>query len=158
MRRGRRPAPWILAGARLGLATALGLALADPTVAVAAPDFVVIVHPSVTGKTIRRSDLAAVYLRKATRWGAGVTAVPVDQSGTSAVRKAFSEAVLGMSVATVVQYWQSQAFATKPLRPPLVKNSDAEIVAFVARNEGAVGYVSSAAALTPEVKAISLTD
>ena len=37
------------------------------------------------------------------RWGGGGgNAVPVDQSGTSAVRQAFSQAVLGMPVATVV--------------------------------------------------------
>ena len=115
-------------------------------------------HPSVAGNTIRRADLAAVYLRKATRWGAGVTAVPVDQSGMSAVRKAFSEAVLGMTVETVVQYWQSQMFATKRLLPPLVKNSDAEVVAFVAKTEGAVGYVSKTALLSPEVRTITVVD
>ena len=76
-------------------------------------------------------------------------AVPVDQSGTSAVRKAFSEAVLGMPVATAVQYWQKQMFRTNPLRPPAVKGSDAEVIAFVAKTEGAVGYVSKAAALPP---------
>ena len=63
--------------------------------------------------------------------GGGATAVPVDQSGTSPVRNAFSQAVLGMPVATAVQYWQKQMFAANPLRPPAVKGSDAEVIAFV---------------------------
>jgi hypothetical protein len=53
----------------------------------AAADFVVIVNPSVAGAQVRRSDLAAVFLRTAMRWGGGEPAVPVDQSGTSAVRR-----------------------------------------------------------------------
>jgi hypothetical protein len=140
---------------RGSLAVALVLAAAAPSPA--ADEFVVIVHPSVAGTNARRSDLAAVFL-KAARWGTGAPAAPVDQSGTSAVRNAFSQAVLGMPVATVVQYWQKQMFETKPLRPPAVKGSDAEVIAFVAKTEGAVGYVSKAATLPAGVKAIAVTE
>jgi ABC-type phosphate transport system substrate-binding protein len=140
------------------LAVAFTLALAAPALSTAADDFVVIVHPSVSGATIRRSDLAAVFLRKAARWGSGGVAIPVDQSGTSAVRRSFSEAVLGMPVATAVQYWQKQMFEAKPLRPPGVKSSDAEVIAFVATTEGAVGYVSKAATRLPGVKAVAVID
>lgn len=138
---------------------AVCLALAAPAVLVAAADdFVVIVHPSVAGTNIRRPDLAAVFLKKAARWGTGSLAVPVDQSGTSPVRKSFSEAVLGMPVAAAVQYWQKQMFEMNPLRPPAVKGSDAEVIAFVAKTEGAVGYVSKATALPSDVKAIAVSD
>jgi ABC-type phosphate transport system substrate-binding protein len=136
----------------------LALTLAAPSLAPAEGDFVVIVNPSVAGASMHRSDLAAVFLRKAVRWGSGRMAVPVDQSGTSAVRKAFSEAVLGMPVAAVVQYWQKQMLAGRPLLPPIVKGSDVEMIAFVAKTEGAVGYVSKAAALPPEVKALAIID
>ena len=139
-----------------GLAIAVLLALPAPSPG--ADDFVVIVNPSVAGVSVRRADLGAVFLRTAGRWGGGATAVPVDQSGTSPVRNAFSQAVLGMPVATAVQYWQKQMFAANPLRPPAVKGSDAEVIAFVAKTEGAVGYVSKAAALPPEVKAVALID
>jgi ABC-type phosphate transport system substrate-binding protein len=141
---------------RAGLCVALVLAVAAPLAAAA--DFVVIVHPSVAGAQMRRSDLAAVFLRQATRWGGGKPAVPVDQSGTSAVRKAFSDSVLGMPAAAAVQYWQKQMFAGNPLRPPAVKGSDAEVIAFVSQTEGAVGYVSKAAALPPEVRAVAVID
>jgi len=138
------------------LATALVIGGAVPSPA--ADDFVVIVNPSVVGVNVRRADLAAVFLRKALRWGGGATAVPVDQSGTSAVRKAFSDSVLGMPVATALQYWQKQMFGMNPLRPPAVKGSDAEVIAFVEKTEGAVGYVSRAATLPPGVKAIAVID
>ena len=140
------------------LVSALVLSLAVPALAVAADDFVVIVHPSVTGASIRRPDLAAVFLKKAARWGSGGSAIPVDQSGTSPVRESFSKAVLGMPVAAAVQYWQKQMFETKPLRPPVVRGSDAEVIAFVAKTEGAVGYVSKTATLPPVVRTIAVID
>jgi ABC-type phosphate transport system substrate-binding protein len=141
---------------RGGLVVALALAL--PVLSSAADDFVVIVHPSVAGTSMRRADLAAVFLKKAIRWGNGAHAMPVDQSGASAVRKTFSDSVLGMPVATAVQYWQKQMLAGNPLAPPAVKGSDAEVIAFVEKTEGAVGYVSKATALPAGVKAIALID
>ncbi len=141
---------------RAGLCVALVLAVATPLAAAA--DFVVIVHPSVAGARMRRSDLAAVFLRKATQWGGGKPAVPVDQSATSAVRGAFSDSVLGMPAPAAVQYWQKQMFAGNRVRPPAVKGSDAEVIAFVSQTEGAVGYVSKAAALPPEVRAVAVVD
>jgi ABC-type phosphate transport system substrate-binding protein len=138
---------------------ALGILLAISVSPVpAADDFVVIAHQSVLGTSVHRSDLAGVFLRKVPRWGDRTAAVPVDQSATSAVRKAFSESVLRMPVSTVLQYWQKQMFATPPLRPPAVKGSDAEVMAFVASTPGAVGYVSAGAALTDAVKAVAVTD
>ncbi|HYN05571.1 MAG TPA: hypothetical protein VE359_24205 [Vicinamibacteria bacterium] len=140
-----------------GLAIAVLLALPAPSPG--ADDFVVIVNLSVAGANVRRADLAAVFLRTAGRWGgAGGAAVPVDQSGTSPVRNAFCQAVLGMPVATAVQYWQKQMFAANPLRPPAVTGSDAEVIAFVEKTPGAVGYVSRSAALPEGVKAIAVID
>jgi ABC-type phosphate transport system substrate-binding protein len=140
--------------ALLTLVALLALAVSAP----AADDFVVIVHPSVTGSGVKRADLAAVFLKKAARWGSGVAAIPVDQSGTSAVRKAFSRAVIGQPVAEVVQYWQKQMFDAKPLRPPIVRGTDAEVVEFVAKTAGAVGYVSAATPLPADVRRLTLID
>jgi len=141
------------------IALALALWPAAAGVAGAADAFVVIVHPSVTGGSVRRADLGAVFLKKALRWsGGGGLAVPVDQSGTSPVRIAFSEGVLRQPVERVVQYWQKQMFSAARLSPPPVKASDAEVIAFVAKNAGAVGYVAAGTTLPPEVKTLALVD
>jgi ABC-type phosphate transport system substrate-binding protein len=134
------------------------LVLAMAGAAPAADAYVIVIHPSVPGASVRRSDLAAVFLRKATRWGDGSLAVPVDQSGTSTVRSAFSQAVLQMPVTAVVQYWQKQMFTGSGLRPPAVRGSDAEVIAFVAKTKGAVGYVSPGTALPPDVKALAVIE
>ena len=145
---------------RLRLLVLIALALGMVGVSRAADEFVVIVHPSVVGSKIRRADLADVFLRKTLRWssGGGGLAVPVDQSGTSPVRKAFSEAVVQQPVAQVMRYWQKQMFSSSALLPPPVKGSDADVIAFVAKTAGAVGYVSAGAALPPDVKTLALID
>ena len=125
----------------------------------ATDSFVVVVNASVAGTTVRRTDLAAVFLKKALRWGDGSPANPVDQSGTSPVRKGFSESVLHMPVMGVVQYWGKQLVSmASSVRPPTVKGSDEEVMAYVAKTSGAVGYVANGAALPPGVKAVTIVD
>ena len=55
--------------------------------------------------------------------------------------------VLGKTVSAVKSYWQQQIFAGREV-PPVEKTSDAEVIAFVKANRGAVGYVSDTAAVT----------
>jgi len=143
---------------RLLAGLAVALVLGSAAASFAADPFVVIVNPSVTGTTVRRPDLAAVFLRKVVRWGDRSQAVPVDQSGTSPVRQAFSEAVLKMPLSTVLQYWQKEMFGTSPRHPPLAKPGDAEVIAFVAKTPGSVGYVSVGATLPSSVRAVEVVD
>jgi len=125
----------------------------------AAESYEVIVNTSVAGANVRRADLAAVFLKKAVRWGDGSAANPVDQSSASPVRKGFSETVLHMPVMAVVQYWGRQLVsAASSVRPPTVKSSDDEVLVYVAKTSGAVGYVSSGTALPPGVKAVTITE
>ena len=126
--------------------------------ALAADAFVVIVHPSVAGTNIKRGDLAAVFLKKSPRWGSGAAAEPVDQSGASPVRKAVSEAVVRMPVGEVVQYWQKAMLSATPVRPPSVKDSDAEVIAYVSKRPGAVGYVAAGTPLPPGVKPLAVVE
>ena len=135
------------------------LVVAVTRTAGATDSFVVIVNSSVVGTNVHRADLAAVFLKKAVRWGDGSPASPVDQSGTSPVRKGFSETVLQMPVTAVVQYWGRQlASMAASVRPPTVKGSDEEVLVYVARTSGAVGYVSSHTALPPGVKAVAIIE
>ena len=137
----------------------LGLLLSIGVPALAADGFVVVVNTSVPGASVKRADLAAVFLKKATRWGDGSPASPVDQSGTSPVRKAFSDSVLQMPVSAVLQYWQRLLLSPQnQIRIPIGKASDEEVLAYVAKTGGAVGYVAPGAALPAGVKAISILE
>ena len=135
------------------------LLLASSAWANAGEAFVVVVNPSVQGASVHRADLAAVFLKKAARWGDGSSAIPIDQSGTSPVRESFSGTVLQMPVTAVVQYWQRQLM-TSPTAAmlPTVKASDGEVLAYVAKTKGAVAYVSADASLPPGVKTLNVID
>jgi ABC-type phosphate transport system substrate-binding protein len=127
----------------LALAVA-GFAVPAPA---AEPAFKVIVNASVQGTRIQRETLKDIFLRKTVRWGDGSPTQPVDLGLTSPVRLAFIDHVLGLTAVAVQQYWVSQI--TKGVQPPPVKKTEQEVVAFVAAQPGAIGYVS-AAAPTPE--------
>ena len=144
----------------LPLFAAAILVLALTGTADATESFLVVANSSVAGASVRRADLASVFLKKAVRWGDGTPANPVDQSGTSPTRKSFSETVLHMPVMAVVQYWGKQlaSMAASSLRPPIVKASDDEVLVYVAKTSGAVGYVSSDTSLPPGVKVITIID
>jgi ABC-type phosphate transport system substrate-binding protein len=106
---------------------------------------------------IRRADAAAFFMRKAVRWGHGPIAAPVDQSMTSDVRARFSDKVLGQPIVAIRTYWQQQMFSGA-LRPPPVKTTDGDVIAFVAADPGAVGYVSPSTTLPASVKELALID
>jgi len=96
--------------------------------------------------SVSRCDLAKIFLRKTSRWQDGREAVPVDQSARSMVRVAFTRGVLRVEglgqISAVEAYWQQQLYSGRNTPPP-VKADDSEVVAFVAANAGAVGYVRS---------------
>src|SRR5688500_3170493 len=91
--------------------------------------FKVVAHPNLAGQKIRREVLAQIYLGNAERWGDGKRIVAVDQSSTSAVREAFSGTILGMPVDGVKWHWMRIVRTGK--RPPMIKGSDEDVLAFV---------------------------
>ena len=136
---------------------ALLLILADPLAAQGGAGYRVIVNAANPATPMRRADVSNLFLKKTSRWAHGVAVTPVDQSTTSPVRAAFSKDVHGRSIDALQSYWQQQIFSGRN-EPPRVKLSDAEVMAFVQSNPGAIGYVSDAATLIDGVKVLSVTD
>lgn len=130
----------------------LTLSLLSLRPAAAQEPFKLIVNARVNGRSIARATLAQIYLGQVERWGDGHPIVPVDLSTTSAVRAAFSQAVLGMSVFNVRGYWLRTMAIGK--RPPMARSDDDEVVAFVSARAGAIGYVSDSAVLPATVKTV----
>src|SRR5690349_16769808 len=120
--------------------------LAAPTRAAPA-GFRVVVHPSNPASALDRKFLADAFLKKTTRWPSGELVRPVDLGSDSAVRRRFTEDVLSRSVAAVKSYWQSLIFSGRAIPPPEM-DSDDEVMRYVAKNAGAVGYVSGMGELT----------
>ena len=141
----------------LGLVLA-GLTLAGgPTRAQDAPTYQVVVNASNPVTEIARTEVSRWFLKQATKWPDGKVVVPLDQSSRSEVRAAFSTGVHKQSLQAIETYWQKQIFSGRTV-PPFVKVGDAEVMAYVASNAAAIGYVSGAATLNPGVKVVKIKD
>ena len=113
----------------------------------------IVVHASNPVAQLSRADAGKLFLKKTRVWPGGQAVEPVDLAEGSGIRKAFSSEVVGKDVAAVRSYWQQQLFTGRGV-PPVVKTSDAEVLAFVAAHPGAIGYVSAGAELPDGVKAV----
>ncbi len=111
-----------------------------------ARSYVVIVNPSNNIGSVERDFLADAFLKKITAWPNGEVIHPVDLPGNSRVRHAFSEEILHRSISEVKGYWQQRIFSGRDVPPPEL-DDDAAVIAYVLKNNGAVGYVSAGAAL-----------
>lgn len=108
--------------------------------------FVVVVNADVPVVSLSRDALASIFLRKVTWWDNGVPMRPADLSYDSVTRKQFSDQIIGRSVRAVRSHWQQAIFSGQETPPPVFA-TDAEVVAYVRRTRGGIGYVSQQAAL-----------
>ncbi len=116
--------------------------------------FIVIVNTQNPLGSAAAEFLGQIFLKKVSHWDDGEFARPVDLSPDSPARRAFSHHVLGRSVAAVRHYWQQRIFSGRDVPPPELDSEDA-VLHYVARNRGAVGYVSATAKLAG-LKALSV--
>lgn len=136
----------------LVLASGVGVSADAPSV-----PFKVIVNARVPGRVISRDILAQIYLGKVSRWSNDRLIAAVDLSSTSAVRQAFSEQVVGMPVEAVKVHWLRLVTTRQTtLRPPLSKSADEDVIAFVAGEEGGVGYVSPTTPVPDTVREVTI--
>jgi hypothetical protein len=118
-------------------------AFAAATLAPAA-EVKLIANASVTASAVTADELKSVFLATKTSLSDGSRVEPVLQkSGPAHV--AFLKEYVGKSEAALETYYRSLVFTGKGSMPVSLA-SDAEVVAFVAKTKGAIGYVSSAAA------------
>jgi ABC-type phosphate transport system substrate-binding protein len=111
-----------------------------------ADDFIVIVNAKHPAKELEKKVVADAFLKKRTLWGDNTAILPVDQKKSSAIRAQFTRRILERSPASVRTYWNQLIFSGRGVPPPELE-SDAAIVAYVARHRGAIGYVSATAKL-----------
>ena len=107
----------------------------------------IICHPDNAGGATDRQFLEDAFLKKTRFWPSGTAIRPVDLTAASPVRRQFSEEILRRPVDAVRNYWQQRIFAGRDLPPPELE-ADADVVNFVLRNRGALGYVSASSPLS----------
>ena len=121
------------------LAIALLCSFAIPSARAA--DIKIIANAGVNASTISAEDLKGVFLATKSSLSDGSRVEPVLEKA-GAAHEAFVKAYLGKTDAALQTYYRSLVFSGKGSMPKELA-SDAEMVAYVAKTKGAIGYVSS---------------
>jgi TonB family protein len=104
----------------------------------------IIANPSVKGEAISASEIKSVFLRERNSLRDGTHVEPVLSKGGLA-HEAFLREYLGKNDDALQNYYRSLVFTGRGSMP-MVLHSDDEVVAYVARTRGAIGYINSTAA------------
>jgi TonB family protein len=107
-----------------------------------AGDIKIVVNPSVTADSIAVTELRSVFLLQRRTLKDGSPVEPVLQK-RGATHEAFLRQYLNRDSEEIHIYYQGLVFTGKGSMPKQL-DSDAEVVAYVARMRGAIGYVSAA--------------
>jgi len=122
---------------------------------VEAAGFKVVVKASNPINSVTAKELSGYFLKKDLTWPNGQTVAAVDLKPDSPIRVEFTKAIHGKKVSAIKSYWQRQIFQGKAV-PFMERSTEAEVLAYVAANPGAIGYVSSAATLNADVKELAV--
>jgi ABC-type phosphate transport system substrate-binding protein len=114
----------------------------------------VIVNAKNPATKVSKQFVADAFLKKRTRWGNDSAIQPVDLGQKSSVRARFTRSLLDRDVSAVRRYWAQLVFSGRGVPPPEVSDEDA-VIAYVAKNPGAIGYVSASSTLNG-VKAVAI--
>jgi len=117
----------------------LGYAVNSP--AAAAADFKVVANPSVKASQISIDDLKGVFL--VTKTSLDGTEVEPVLAKNGAAHEAFLKD-LGKTESGLSTYYRSLVFTGKGSMPKICA-TDAEVIEYVSKTKGAIGYVSTAA-------------
>jgi hypothetical protein len=110
------------------------------------PAYRIIVHPSNPETADSRRFVEDAFLKKVKSWPNGEVIRPADLTPNAPARRRFTEEVLKRSIEAVRAYWQNLIFSGRDVPPPEL-DSDAEVIGYVKKYTGAIGYVSASAPL-----------
>jgi len=119
---------------------------------VSAADIKVVANPSVKAVHLSTDELKRIFLATNTSLEGGHVE-PVFEKG-GATHEAFLKQYLGKTDAALSIYYRSLVFTGKAFMPKMLA-SDEEVLEYVAKTRGAIGYVNAAAS-TPGTKAIAV--
>jgi ABC-type phosphate transport system substrate-binding protein len=121
-------------------------ALATGVATAMAADIKVIANPSVGATSVSADELKGVFLATKSSLSDGSHVEPVLlKSGP--VNEAFLKDYVGKSESALETYYRTLVFTGKGSMPKSFA-SEAEVVAYVEKTKGAIGYVGSATATT----------
>lgn len=107
-----------------------------------AADIKIIANSSVGASSISADEIKGVFLATKTSLSDGSHVEPVLEKG-GPVHEAFAKDYLGKTDSALETYYRSLVFTGKASMPKTVA-ADADVVVWVAKTKGAIGYVGAA--------------
>ncbi|MBU0993841.1 MAG: substrate-binding domain-containing protein [Proteobacteria bacterium] len=104
-------------------------------------DVVIIAHPSVDVESMTAQELKNVFLGNRVKWNDHLQIKVVVLKDLPA-HEQFTRKIVHKTTAQFKNWWRQMVFTGKGLIPRSF-NSEQALMAYVAANEGAVGYISS---------------
>jgi ABC-type phosphate transport system substrate-binding protein len=98
---------------------------------------VVVVNPDSGVNRVDREDVINIFMGRYHQLPSGITAIPVD---FQAAKEDFYAQLINKSLPEVNAFWARLVFSGRAM-PPLQIRTAEELLAFVARNKGAIGYM-----------------
>ncbi len=135
------------------LLSATALIWAQSSEAGADPTIVVIVNSANPAAALGASELRPIFQTSKTSWGSGGDATPLNLPNDSKLRQDFDRAVLGLDPERAARYWKDRKIRGGAHAPKQLPSTGA-VLAAVAADRGAVGYVAAGEA-TKAVKVIA---
>jgi ABC-type phosphate transport system substrate-binding protein len=108
----------------------------------ATADVVAVVSAKSAVTTLSKSQVADIFLGKATRFPDGSQAVPIDLSEGTIARDDFYSKVAQKSAAQMKAYWSKIIFTGRGQPPPTL-SSGAEMKRRLVENPAAIGYIDA---------------
>jgi len=104
-------------------------------------NFVIILHKSVEGESLTRTNIESIFLGKKSRWSNGIKIVPVNlKSGE--VYNTFIQTMIRKSPNAYTNYWRKMIFTGKGVMPLNCEN-EIDMLNYVNKTPGAIGYISN---------------
>ncbi|WP_150305676.1 type 2 periplasmic-binding domain-containing protein [Pseudomonas saliphila] len=104
-------------------------------------DIAVVVTVDSPLRTVSQNDLINVFMGRYRRLPTGETALPVD---LSPLKARFYRALVDKDLAEINSYWARLIFSGQA-SPPLQMQESDEMLQYIRRNPGALGYLDAAA-------------
>ena len=99
----------------------------------------IIVNSSVSTVSISAADIKSIFLQEKNSLGSSSVEPVLLKSGPT--HEAFLKRFVGKTDSTLLTFYRSLAFTGKGSMPKAL-DSDADVIAYVAKTKGAIGYIS----------------
>ncbi len=133
----------------------LALVLFQPALsAMAQAEVTIIANPSVPIDTVTKDELKKIYMGKIVKWVGGeqINSVLLNVKD---VHNEFVTKYIKKTPAQFDNYWRMMIFSGKGIRPQAF-NNEQDLIEFVAKTKGAIGYVLSTGQLE-KIKILGIT-